>query len=108
MQIQISQEINVIVPWINQLYLSINCFLAFLGTYPDLWLFQITQIALNYRSYSLLIDWHFLLKALHRIRQWENFRMKEMISFETVSYYCHLDGFVLNAEFDMPKAWAEG
>lgn len=33
--------------------------------------------------------------------------MKEMISFEIVSYYCHLDGFVLNARFDMPKAWGE-
>lgn len=30
-----------------------------------------------------------------------------MVSFEIVSYKCHLDWFVLNAGFDMQKAWAK-
>lgn len=34
--------------------------------------------------------------------------MKEMVSFDIVSYECHLDWFVLSAGFDIEKAWAKG
>ena len=47
MQIQIRQEINAVFSWIDQLFLSKNYFLGFLDIFPELWLFQITNVALK-------------------------------------------------------------